>query len=91
MKDQMKTRKLRTAVMAISAAALSVSLAACGSSGPAGSTSASSGTATMWGLTGGNQPVLDKSVAAWNSAHADQSIKLDFFATPLSTGGAAAS
>jgi raffinose/stachyose/melibiose transport system substrate-binding protein len=80
MKDQMKTRKLRTAAMAISAAALSISLAACGSSGPAGSTSAGSGTATMWGLTGGNQPVLQKSVAAWNSAHADQNIKLDFFA-----------
>lgn len=80
MKNQMKTRKLRTAAMAISAAALSISLAACGSSGPAGSTSAGSGTATMWGLTGGNQPVLQKSVAAWNSAHADQNIKLDFFA-----------
>jgi raffinose/stachyose/melibiose transport system substrate-binding protein len=80
MKDQMNTRKLRTAAMAISAAALSVSLAACGSSGPAGSTSAGSGTATMWGLTGGNQPVLQKSVAAWNSAHSDQTIKLDFFA-----------
>jgi raffinose/stachyose/melibiose transport system substrate-binding protein len=76
----MNTRKLRTAALAISAAALSVSLAACGSSGPAGSSSASSGTATMWGLTGGNQPVLQKSVAAWNSAHTDQSIKLDFFA-----------
>jgi raffinose/stachyose/melibiose transport system substrate-binding protein len=34
----------------------------------------------MWGLTGGNQPVLQKSVEAWNSAHSDQSIKLDFFA-----------
>lgn len=34
----------------------------------------------MWGLTGGNQPVLQKSVEAWNSAHSDESIKLDFFA-----------
>lgn len=34
----------------------------------------------MWGLTGGNQPVLQKSVEAWNSAHSDQSIRLDFFA-----------
>ncbi|MFE5837121.1 extracellular solute-binding protein [Arthrobacter sp. NPDC056493] len=66
--------------MAISAAALSVSLAACGSSGPAGSTAGGDGTASMWGLTGGNQPVLQKSVEAWNSAHSDQSIKLDFFA-----------
>ncbi|MDQ1056622.1 raffinose/stachyose/melibiose transport system substrate-binding protein [Arthrobacter globiformis] len=76
----MTTRKLRSVAMAISAAALSVSLAACGSSGPAGSTSAGDGSASMWGLTGGNQPVLQKSVEAWNSAHSDQSIKLDFFA-----------
>jgi raffinose/stachyose/melibiose transport system substrate-binding protein len=75
----MTTRKLRSVAMAISAAALSVSLAACGSSGPAGSTAAGDG-ASMWGLTGGNQPVLQKSVEAWNSAHSDQSIKLDFFA-----------
>ena len=34
----------------------------------------------MWGLTGGNQPVLQKSVTDWNSAHPDSSIKLDFFA-----------
>jgi raffinose/stachyose/melibiose transport system substrate-binding protein len=76
----MTTRKLRSVAMAISAAALSVSLAACGSSGPAGSAAAGDGSASMWGLTGGNQPVLQKSVEAWNSAHSDQSIKLDFFA-----------
>ncbi|MFE4544223.1 extracellular solute-binding protein [Arthrobacter sp. NPDC056727] len=76
----MTSRKLRSAAMAFSAAALSLSLAACGSSGPAGSTGASEGSATMWGLTGGNQPVLQKSVEAWNSAHSDSSIKLDFFA-----------
>ncbi|PNH82270.1 sugar ABC transporter substrate-binding protein [Arthrobacter sp. AFG20] len=76
----MTTRKLRSVAMAISAAALSVSLVACGSSGPAGSTAAGDGSASMWGLTGGNQPVLQKSVEAWNSAHSDQSIKLDFFA-----------
>jgi len=34
----------------------------------------------MWGLTGGNQPVLQQSVTDWNSAHPDSSIKLDFFA-----------
>lgn len=34
----------------------------------------------MWGLTGGNQPVLQKSVESWNQANADKSIKLDFFA-----------
>jgi len=66
--------------MAISAAALSVGVASFGSSGPAGSTAGGDGSASMWGLTGGNQPVLQKSVEAWNSAHSDQSIKLDFFA-----------
>ncbi|HEY8701070.1 MAG TPA: extracellular solute-binding protein [Arthrobacter sp.] len=71
--------KLRSAAMAVSAAALSISLAACGSSGPAGS-GTSGDSASMWGLTGGNQPVLQKSVDAWNSAHPDESIKLDFFA-----------
>jgi raffinose/stachyose/melibiose transport system substrate-binding protein len=65
--------------MALSAAAVSISLAACGSSGPAG-TAASADSATMWGLTGGNQPVLQQSVTDWNSAHPDSSIKLDFFA-----------
>jgi raffinose/stachyose/melibiose transport system substrate-binding protein len=34
----------------------------------------------MWGLTGGNQPVLQKSVDDWNQANPDKSIKLDFFA-----------
>ncbi|WP_427173391.1 extracellular solute-binding protein [Arthrobacter sp. 92] len=75
----MVNRKLRSAAMAVSAAALSISLAACGSSGPAGS-GTSGDSASMWGLTGGNQPVLQKSVDAWNSAHPDESIKLDFFA-----------
>lgn len=34
----------------------------------------------MWGLTGGNQPVMQKSVDAWNQANPEKSIKLDFFA-----------
>ncbi|WP_459385605.1 extracellular solute-binding protein [Arthrobacter humicola] len=75
----MKNRTFRSAAMALSAAAVSISLAACGSSGPAG-TAASADSATMWGLTGGNQPVLQQSVTDWNSAHPDSSIKLDFFA-----------
>ena len=79
MESQMKNRTFRSAAMALSAAAVSISLAACGSSGPAG-TAASADSATMWGLTGGNQPVLQKSVTDWNSAHPDSSIKLDFFA-----------
>ncbi len=76
---QMTNRKLRTAAMAFSAAALSLSLAACGSSGPAG-TAASADSASMWGLTGGDQPVFQESVDAWNTAHPEQTIKLDFFA-----------
>lgn len=79
MESQMNNRTFRSAAMALSAAAVSISLAACGSSGPAG-TAASADSATMWGLTGGNQPVLQQSVTDWNSAHPDSSIKLDFFA-----------
>ncbi|MDR6637764.1 extracellular solute-binding protein [Paenarthrobacter nitroguajacolicus] len=75
----MNNLKLRTAGMAVSAAVLSISLAACGSSGPAG-TGASADSATMWGLTGGDQPVFQASVDSWNKAHPDSSIKLDFFA-----------
>ena len=79
MESQMKNRTFRSAAIAFSAAAISISLAACGSSGPAG-TAGSADSATMWGLTGGNEPVLQKSVTDWNSAHPDSSIKLDFFA-----------
>lgn len=79
MEPQMKNRTFRSAAMALSAAAVSISLAACGSSGPAG-TAASADSASMWGLTGGNQPVLQKSITDWNSSHPDSTIKLDFFA-----------
>ncbi|MDQ4490068.1 extracellular solute-binding protein [Sinomonas sp. ASV486] len=75
----MNIRKLRTAATAVAAGALALTLAACGSAGPGGA-AVSADSATMWGLTGGNQPVLQKSVDAWNSAHAGESIKLDFFA-----------
>src|SRR5688500_17321961 len=79
METQMINRKLRSAALAVSAAAMTISLAACGSSGPAGS-SVSAGSATMWALTGGNQSVTQKSVDAWNTAHPEEAIKLDFFA-----------
>ena len=75
----MNIRKLRTAATAISAGALALSLAACGSAGPGGG-SAGADAATMWGLTGGNQASLQKSVDSWNKAHSDETIKLDFFA-----------
>ncbi|WP_426938441.1 extracellular solute-binding protein [Pseudarthrobacter sp. S3] len=75
----MNTPKLRSAALAVSAAALSITLAACGSSGPAGS-AVSADSPSMWGLTGGNQTVTQKSVDAWNTAHPDETIKLDFFA-----------
>ncbi|WP_077490973.1 extracellular solute-binding protein [Sinomonas mesophila] len=74
----MNIRKLRAAATAAAAGALALTLAACGSAGPGGAVSADS--ATMWGLTGGNQPALQKSVDSWNKAHSDQGIKLEFFA-----------
>jgi raffinose/stachyose/melibiose transport system substrate-binding protein len=77
--NDMKIRKLRSVALAVSAAGMAITLAACGSSGPAGS-NVSSDSATMWGLTGGNQPVLQKSVDDWNQANPDKSVKLDFFA-----------
>ena len=70
----MFNRKLRSTALA---AALTLSLAACGSSGPA---NVSADSPSMWGLTGGNQANTQKSIDAWNTAHPDQSIKLDFFA-----------
>lgn len=73
----MLTRKLRKAALTAAAAALTISLAACGSSGPA---NVSADSPTMWGLTGGNQANTQKSIDAWNAAHPDQAIKLDFFA-----------
>lgn len=76
--NTMTMHTLRKGSAALAAGALAVTLAACGSGGPGGSVSADS--ATMWGLTGGNQPVLQKSVDSWNSAHSGESIKLDFFA-----------
>lgn len=70
----MFNRKLRFTALA---AALTLSLAACGSSGPA---NVSADSPSMWALTGGNQANFQASVDAWNKSHTDQSIKLDFFA-----------
>lgn len=70
---------LRKASAALAAGTLAVTLAACGSAGPAG-TAVSADSATMWGLTGGNEAVLKNSVDSWNSAHPNETIKLDTFA-----------
>ncbi|MHA7288798.1 extracellular solute-binding protein [Arthrobacter sp. MDT3-24] len=70
----MFNRKLRSTALA---AALTLTLAACGSSGPA---NVSADSPSMWALTGGNQANFQASVDAWNKSHTDQSIKLDFFA-----------
>jgi len=69
----------RRSFLALAGATVTASgLAACGSAGPGSSVPVDS--ATMWGLTGASQNYVDKSVAAWNKAHPDQAIKLDFFA-----------
>jgi len=70
------SRRSFLALAGVTAAA--TGLAACGGTGPGTSVPADS--ATMWGLTGGSQNYVDKSVAAWNKAHPDQAVKLDFFA-----------
>lgn len=76
----MFNRKLRSTALTAAAAALTLSLAACGSSGPAGSGGSGADSPSMWALTGGNQANTQASVDAWNAANADKSIKLDFFA-----------
>ncbi|MFF7472717.1 extracellular solute-binding protein [Streptomyces sp. NPDC008092] len=61
------------------AVAAAMSLAACGTSGPAGSSSgASSKGLTMWALN--DQTILKESVDAYNKDHPDQKITLRLFA-----------
>lgn len=62
-----------------------LSLAACGSAGPSSSSGSqapvSADAATMWGLTGGStEAAIKASIQEWNGAHADQQIKVDWFA-----------
>ncbi|MEB8340746.1 extracellular solute-binding protein [Streptomyces endophyticus] len=71
-----RLRTTRTAASVLSATALALTLTACGSAGPGAGT----GSATMWGLNGGDQDVLKHSVDTWNKAHPDEDISLDFFA-----------
>ncbi len=66
---------LKTAALATAAL---FALAGCGSSGPGGNTNADS--ATMWGLTGGDETTYKSSIDAWNADNADETIKLEFFA-----------
>ncbi len=73
----MFNRKLRSTALTAAATVLTLSLAACGSSGPA---NVSADSPSMWTLTGANQSNTQASVDSWNEAHADQSIKVDFFA-----------
>ncbi|MFC4224020.1 extracellular solute-binding protein [Lysinibacter cavernae] len=70
-------RKKLLGTVALSTALL-LALSGCGSSGPGGKTSSDS--ATMWGLTGGDEATFTTSVESWNSANPEQSIKLDIFA-----------
>lgn len=75
---EMKLRKMHKFVAAVSGAALMFAAAGCGSSGPGDTSGGSS--ATMWGLTGGDQPILQNSVDSWNKKRADQQIDINFFA-----------
>ncbi|NYI66832.1 ABC transporter substrate-binding protein [Spelaeicoccus albus] len=74
----MKLRKTHTLIAVAAAAALTFGAAGCGSSGPGDTSSGSP--ASMWGLTGGDQPILQNSVDAWNKKHPDQKINVNFFA-----------
>lgn len=74
----MKLRKTHKLIALVSGAALIFGAAGCGSSGPGDTGGGSS--ATMWGLTGGDQPILQNSVDAWNKKHSDEQIDVNFFA-----------
>lgn len=71
--------KARRGIVAVATAALALGLAACGTSGPAGSSADSSSKGlTMWALT--DQTILKESVDAYNKDHPDEKITLRLFA-----------
>lgn len=67
---------MRRVVASMVTLAAAMSLAACGSSGP--STTSSAKGLTMWALN--DQPILQKSVDAYNKDHPDEKITLRVFA-----------
>lgn len=75
----MKHHKLSGMVAMASALTLTLTLGACGTSGPQDST-ASTDSPTFWALTGANESIIEPSVESWNEDHSDAPIKLDFFA-----------
>ncbi|WP_299167877.1 ABC transporter substrate-binding protein [uncultured Arthrobacter sp.] len=75
----MKNSKLSGMAAVASALTLTLTLGACGSSGPQ-DTTADAGSPTMWALTGANEAVTGASVESWNAAHNDAAIQLDYFA-----------
>lgn len=68
--------RMRRVVASMVTLAAAMSLAACGSSGP--STTSSAKGLTMWALN--DQPILQKSVDAYNKDHPDEKITLRVFA-----------
>ena len=70
-------RFARTAAIALTA---SLALAACASAAP-GTTTASDGDVSMWGLsTAPMQQIMTDSIASWNEGNPDETIGIDFFA-----------
>lgn len=68
---------IRSILSATIGVGVALALVACGSSGPGAATSSS---ASMWALTGSDQKTVQNSTDVWNHAHADQAVKVDFFA-----------
>ncbi|WP_138419231.1 ABC transporter substrate-binding protein [Sinomonas gamaensis] len=75
----------RRTLAAVGVAALSVGMAACGSTGMGGSSggsNSSGGTAiTTWALSGASNDMFQKSFDEWNKAHPDEKINASYFAT----------
>ncbi|MDH6449959.1 raffinose/stachyose/melibiose transport system substrate-binding protein [Streptomyces sp. SAI-119] len=74
-----RPRPARRSAAVFVAGLLTLTAAACGTSGPGSSGKA--GDATMWALQTGDQPVLEGAIKEWNEQHPDAGIKVNFFSS----------
>lgn len=74
------SRSIPKLVALIGAAALALGMTtACGGGKKPSAGGAAAGAVTMWGLTGGGEPTIKKSVEDWNKANPDKKIDVQFF------------
>ena len=75
----MARRTTRSVILSGGSAALSLALAACGTSGPSNGGSGDGSGALAWALTGGSQTTLQASAQQWNGANSTEKIDMQFF------------